>query len=96
MQANFGRFLLEARPSSSAEPSVNLAEPARFGRATFLAARSFTSRCFLLTQCQNEIFSFLGFFYKIQGDPNQNLLFQLALSLNEGISDPMLIKPKCV
>ena len=32
----------------------------------------------------------------VQGDPNQNLLFQLALSLNVGIPDPMLVKPKCV
>ena len=32
----------------------------------------------------------------IQGDPNQNLLFQLALSLNVGILDPKLVKPKCV
>ena len=33
----------------------------------------------------------------IQGDPNQNLLFQLALSQNVGIPDPMLlVKPKCV
>ena len=34
--------------------------------------------------------------YLLQGDPNQNLLFQLALSLNVGIPDPMLVKPKCV
>ena len=34
--------------------------------------------------------------YILQGDPNQNLLFQLALSLNVGIPDPMLVKPKCV
>ena len=33
---------------------------------------------------------------KVQGDPNQNLLFQLALSLNVGIPDPKLVKPKCV
>ena len=32
----------------------------------------------------------------IQGDPNQNLLFQLALCLNVGIPDPKLVKPKCV
>ena len=32
----------------------------------------------------------------LQGDPNQNLLFQFALSLKLSISDPMLIKPKCV
>ena len=35
-------------------------------------------------------------FILIQGDPNQNLLFQLALSLNVGIPDPKLVKPKCV
>ena len=34
--------------------------------------------------------------HNVQGDPNQNLLFQLALSLNVGIPDPMLVKPKCV
>ena len=33
---------------------------------------------------------------KLQGDPNQNLLFQLALCLNVGIPDPKLVKPKCV
>ena len=27
----------------------------------------------------------------LQGDPNQNLLFQLALSLKIGIPDPMLL-----
>ena len=32
----------------------------------------------------------------IQGDTNQILLFQLALSLNVGIPDPKLVKPKCV
>ena len=34
--------------------------------------------------------------FHIQGDPNQNLLFQFALSLKLSISDPMLVKPKCV
>ena len=34
--------------------------------------------------------------YNVQGDPNQNLLFQFALSLKLSISDPMLVKPKCV
>ena len=33
---------------------------------------------------------------QLQGDPNQNLLFQLALSQNVGIPDPKLVKPKCV
>ena len=32
----------------------------------------------------------------IQGDPNQNPLFQMAASLKLCISDPMLVKPKCV
>ena len=33
---------------------------------------------------------------KIQGDPNQNLIFQMAISKKICISDPMLVKPKCV
>ena len=32
----------------------------------------------------------------IQGDPNQNLKFVLAITLKLCISDPMLVKPKCV
>ena len=32
----------------------------------------------------------------IQGDPNQNPLFQMALPLRQSISDPMLVKPKLV
>ena len=36
-------FWLEARPSRSAESSVRLAEPARFGRARFFPARAFTN-----------------------------------------------------
>ena len=32
----------------------------------------------------------------VQGDPNQNLLIQFALSLKQIVSDPMLVKPKCV
>ena len=32
----------------------------------------------------------------LQGDPNQNLLFQMAITLKIRISDPMLAKPKCV
>ena len=31
--------------------------------------------------------------YKIQGDPNQNPLFQMAVPLKLCISDPMLVKP---
>ena len=44
----------------------------------------------------NLYYGFLLSMIKIQGDPNQNLLFQLALSLNAGIPDAMLVKPKCV
>ena len=32
----------------------------------------------------------------IQGDPNQSLLIQMAITLKICISDPMLVKPKCV
>ena len=32
----------------------------------------------------------------IQGDPNQSLLIQMAITLKIRISDPMLVKPKCV
>ena len=32
----------------------------------------------------------------VQGDPNQNLKFLLAVPLKQRISDPMLAKPKCV
>ena len=33
---------------------------------------------------------------KVLGDPNQNPLFQMAVPLKLSISDPMLVKPKCV
>ena len=33
---------------------------------------------------------------KIQGDPNQNLKFVLAITPKICISDPMLVKPKCI
>ena len=33
---------------------------------------------------------------QVQGDPNQNPLFQMAVPLKLCISDPMLVKPKCV
>ena len=33
---------------------------------------------------------------RLQGDPSQNLLIQMATTLKICISDPMLIKPKCV
>ena len=32
----------------------------------------------------------------LQGDPNQNLKFVLAITLKICLSDPMLVKPKCV
>ena len=32
----------------------------------------------------------------VQGDPNQNPLFQMAVPLKLCISYPMLVKPKCV
>ena len=32
----------------------------------------------------------------VQGDPNQNLKFILAITLKLCISDPILVKPKCV
>ena len=32
----------------------------------------------------------------LQGDPNQNLKFVLAITLKVNISDPMLLKPKCI
>ena len=33
---------------------------------------------------------------EVQGDPNQNLLFQMVITLKIRISHPMLVKPKCV
>ena len=35
--------MAKVRPNGSAEPSVKLAEPVRFGRTTSLADRSFTN-----------------------------------------------------
>ena len=32
----------------------------------------------------------------LQGDPNQNFRFQMTVPLSVCISDPMLVKPKCV
>ena len=32
----------------------------------------------------------------VQGDTNQNLLFQMAVTLKVWIFDHMLVKPKCV
>ena len=37
--------------------------------------------------CQNQ------FHVKIQGDPNQNLLIKMAITLEVCISDPILVKP---
>ena len=34
--------------------------------------------------------------YQLQGDPNQNLKFVLAITLKLSISNPVLVKPKCV
>ena len=51
--------------------------------------RKFSQR-FFTVKCEIHVMVHL------QGDPNQNLLFQLALCLNVGIPDPMLVKPKCV
>ena len=33
---------------------------------------------------------------ELQGDPNQNLLIEIVITLKICISDPMLIKPKCI
>ena len=33
---------------------------------------------------------------QLQGDPNQNVKFLLAITLKICVSDPMLVKPKCV
>ena len=33
---------------------------------------------------------------KVQGDPNQNFPFQMAITLKLSSSDPMLVKQKCV
>ena len=33
---------------------------------------------------------------KLQGDPNQKLQFQMAVTLLMGIFDPPMVKPKCV
>ena len=35
-------------------------------------------------------------FVVLQGDPNQNFRFQMAVALSVFISDPMLVKLKCV
>ena len=32
----------------------------------------------------------------VQGDPNQNLKLLLAITLKLCISDPIMVKPKCV
>ena len=38
----------------------------------------------------------IGVEHFVQGDPNQNLKFLLAITLKVCISDPLLVKPKCV
>ena len=49
---------------------------------------------------RNKQWSFLsGNYFKVkdlQGDPNQNPLFQMAVPIKLRISDPKLVKPKCV
>ena len=51
-----------------------------------LAGKS--TKCKSVTnQCTKEL---------LQGDPNQKLLIQMAITLKICISDPMLEKPKCV
>ena len=32
----------------------------------------------------------------IQDDPNQNLEIQMAITLKQSFSDPMMVNPKCV
>ena len=44
-------------------------------------------------EVKNLIHSFNN---NVQGDPNQSLLFQMAITLKICICDPMLLKPKCV
>ena len=38
----------------------------------------------------------LAWYKDIKGDPNQNLKFVLAITRKICISDPILVKPKCV
>ena len=42
------------------------------------------------------LIEFQNFSLRVQGDTNQNLVFQMALPLKESNSDPMLVKPKLV
>ena len=49
---------------------------------------------FNLLRTQNRTITFLK--KELQGDPNQNLLLQMAISQEIRISNPMLVKPKCV
>ena len=43
------------------------------------------------------LFSFGALYSNVlQGDPNQNLKFVLAITLKICISDPILVKPNCV
>ena len=41
-------------------------------------------------------FPFLKQQCTLQGDPNQNFWFQMTVTLKISISDPMLVRPKCV
>ena len=43
-----------------------------------------------------DVRALVGQLYEVQGDPNQNTLFQMAVPLKLCISDTMLVKPKCV
>ena len=43
-----------------------------------------------------KIFNIYYYGNYLQGDPNQNVKFLLAITLKICISDPMLVKPKCV
>ena len=43
-----------------------------------------------------DVRALVGQLYEVQGDPNQNTLFQMAVPLKLCISDHMFVKPKCV
>ena len=43
-----------------------------------------------------KYFKTFNCYKNLQGDPNQNPLFQMAVLLKQCISDPMSVKPKCV
>ena len=56
------------------------------------------NKTFVVTLIENPPYTMLkeDVSFKIQGEPNQNLKFVLAITPKVCISDPMLIKPKCV